>query len=364
MQHRKTCILIAGVHRSGTSVSARIVNLLGADISPDLLPSNDGVNDRGFWESVALIQIHDELLANLGVLWDHPLPLPENWLRSDAARQAKTQIVDVLREHFSASALFVIKDPRITRLLPLWFEVLQGIEADPLIVIPVRHPAEVVASLEKRDKFSPGKSLLIYLQGYLDTEFASRNHPRLFVSYTKLLSNWRSFAKQIDMISGSRFPPLTQSRCDEIENFIAPDLVHHRFDPADSAFMKDTPQIVFEMFECLSEAAQRCDERRLHAAFDAFQETLAQAALIYQDLTDEIKTAEDKILPLKQEIMNRDKELIRLAVIVKVRTAKLERLQEELQRSNQANMPASAVRRFSKRLGDFLAHPIDWLFPH
>src|SRR5215470_17990760 len=47
----RTCIIVAGMHRSGTSATARVINLLGADIASDLLPSIPGNNDRGFWES-------------------------------------------------------------------------------------------------------------------------------------------------------------------------------------------------------------------------------------------------------------------------------------------------------------------------
>src|SRR5438270_30655 len=41
----RTCIIVAGMHRSGTSAVARVVNLLGADITRRLMPAFPGDND-------------------------------------------------------------------------------------------------------------------------------------------------------------------------------------------------------------------------------------------------------------------------------------------------------------------------------
>jgi len=46
-----TCIIVAGMHRSGTSATTRVINLLGADIASNLVAGIPGDNDRGFWES-------------------------------------------------------------------------------------------------------------------------------------------------------------------------------------------------------------------------------------------------------------------------------------------------------------------------
>src|SRR5205085_11585012 len=61
----RTCIIVAGMHRSGTSPTTRLINLLGADVARDLLPAQPD-NPRGFWEPAAVVEIHDRLLAALG----------------------------------------------------------------------------------------------------------------------------------------------------------------------------------------------------------------------------------------------------------------------------------------------------------
>jgi hypothetical protein len=77
------------MHRSGTSATTRTISLLGADIARDLMPSMDENNTKGFWESIAVANIHDSLLCRLGSGWDDPMPLRDRWLDTEQARQAK-----------------------------------------------------------------------------------------------------------------------------------------------------------------------------------------------------------------------------------------------------------------------------------
>src|SRR5436190_24368529 len=120
----KLCIIVAGMHRSGTSAITRLINLLGADIARDLLPGQQENNPRGFWEATAVIEIHDRLLAALGSSYNDADSLPQNWIQSGAAHAAKLELTKEIEKEFSASLLFVVKDPRIGRLLPLWLSLL------------------------------------------------------------------------------------------------------------------------------------------------------------------------------------------------------------------------------------------------
>src|SRR5262245_28898391 len=163
---KRICIIVAGTHRSGTSAVTRVVNLLGADITRDLMPALAGNNDRGFWESNAVVDIHDRLLHTLGSSYDDPLPLPDRWFETDAALEARRELADEIKKDFSDSRLFVVKDPRITRLLPLWLSLLDELGIEPVVAILVRNPLEVAASLSKREGFSPAQSFLMYVRSY------------------------------------------------------------------------------------------------------------------------------------------------------------------------------------------------------
>ncbi|MFM8411633.1 MAG: sulfotransferase family protein, partial [Alphaproteobacteria bacterium] len=57
---RRRAIVVAGMHRSGTSAFVRCVNLLGAGIGEKLIPANWG-NERGFWEDEEVVAADDAL---------------------------------------------------------------------------------------------------------------------------------------------------------------------------------------------------------------------------------------------------------------------------------------------------------------
>ena len=131
----KSCVIVCGLHRSGTSAVTRLVNLLGADIAGDLLPK-DPNNSRGYWESRAVIDIHAGLLRAVGMGSDpfDPVPLRTDWLTTGFARDAKSRLADLIQSRFADSRLFVVKDPRISRLL------LDGVAARSRNRARRRHP--------------------------------------------------------------------------------------------------------------------------------------------------------------------------------------------------------------------------------
>ncbi len=79
----------------------------------------------------------------------------------------------MIKSEFADSDLFVVKDPRLSRLLPLWFDVLDELGIEAVVVIPFRNPLEVAASLKARDRMSLATSLILYAYSYLDTELVS-----------------------------------------------------------------------------------------------------------------------------------------------------------------------------------------------
>ena len=61
--------IVAGMHRSGTSLIARMLEVCGIRLPGELVgPAED--NQKGFFEDRAIVKINDELLRVLGVRWD------------------------------------------------------------------------------------------------------------------------------------------------------------------------------------------------------------------------------------------------------------------------------------------------------
>ena len=61
-------IVVLGMHRSGTSAMAGVLQRLGVDLGSRLTPG-DADNPKGYWEHTELVDIHDRLLRSLSSRW-------------------------------------------------------------------------------------------------------------------------------------------------------------------------------------------------------------------------------------------------------------------------------------------------------
>jgi len=226
------CVLIIGMHRSGTSALTRVLNLLGADLPKDLIGSGPG-NESGHWEPKRIVLLNDDFLSDLGSSWDDWSAFDFAKLAPERIAEYKSRLGQLLREDCGSSSLFVLKDPRISRLLPLVREVAQAENIDLRVALVFRNPIEVVDSLEKRKEswaagYTRVDAALLWLRHVLDAEAASRDLTRVTVSYDSLLSDWRSCAAKL--VDGLRLPlpPPSPEAAANIGAFLLPSQQHHQ----------------------------------------------------------------------------------------------------------------------------------------
>ena len=214
-------LIILGMHRSGTSALAGLVQLLGVDLGKNLLPGMSEVNEKGFFEHQEIVEIHEHLLQSLGSSWYDPLPLGDNWWQRPDVLTQRRQIVTVLRRDFANSRLWGIKDPRLCRLFPVWKSILAEVRSEPLCVIVTRNPHEVADSLAKRDGFSLSLSYSLWLDYMLAAERFTRNLPRAFVNYSGLLADWRSVISEVGRKLDLEWPVSLQQAESQIDEFLS-----------------------------------------------------------------------------------------------------------------------------------------------
>jgi len=333
-----TCIIVAGMHRSGTSATTRVINLLGADIASNLVAGIPGDNDRGFRESHATYRLHDRLFAAFDSAWHDPYPLPDGWQETDAAREAKRAICDHIVKEFTDSRMFVFKDPRMTRVLPLWLEALDELSIEPIIVIPFRNPIEVAGSLEQRDGLPLAQALLGYIQGNLEVERASRGRRRVFQLYDDPVSDWRPFAAKLATIGGPHAKALSPAIAGEIDSFLGADLKRQRASRASLASVPEGATLA-AMYDRMVQAAATGDDAPLQACFDWVRERMWETAKLFravasaeaEDHGDEIARLEAKTTT---EVQRRDAELDALRSQLRRHEAKAEEMTVELHRRN------------------------------
>jgi GT2 family glycosyltransferase len=142
----QTAICIAGAHRSGTSMLARLLHACGLYLGPkDALMPPQADNPDGFWEHLSFVALNDELLSALGGAWDLPPKADENFARAelDPSRMKARHLI----EGFESAHVWGWKDPRNSLTLPFWQDLLPGMKT----VIMVRNPLEVAHSMKERN---------------------------------------------------------------------------------------------------------------------------------------------------------------------------------------------------------------------
>ncbi|SIQ82873.1 MULTISPECIES: sulfotransferase family protein [Acidiphilium] len=221
----RQAILVLGMHRSGTSALTRVISLCGADLPATLMPPAAGDNETGFWEPQALVDLHDEVLAAMGSSWRDVRGMPADWFDSAAAVPFRERLAALLVAEYRDAAVFVVKDPRLCRLLPLWLPVLAALGIAPRVVVPVRHPLEVAASLHRREGFDAGRAQALWRSHVLVAERESRGLVRCFVTYDQLMTDWRVVVRRIGAVAGADW--LAGADAGAIEAFLSADLRHH-----------------------------------------------------------------------------------------------------------------------------------------
>ena len=143
------------MHRSGTSLCANMLHVLGVDIADAAGPSAN--NQRGHWERPRINDLHDAVLSLFGRDWNtptHHLALPEDWWADPRVEPFRRSIVTYLTRVLPPDRLFGFKDPRISRLLPLWPAILEQLALDPIYIFCIRDPAQVARSITERDRLA------------------------------------------------------------------------------------------------------------------------------------------------------------------------------------------------------------------
>ena len=222
-------IIVAGMHRSGTSALTRMLGSLGCRLPKTLLEPNE-YNALGYWESSEISELNDAILESAGSSWDDWEAFHQGWYASPVADEFRGRARTVLENEFGDSRLFVLKDPRVCRLLEFWIDVLKDIAAAPVIAVTIRNPLEVAASLHHRDMIDPSIGLLLWLRHVLNAEEASRDRRRVFVRYEDLLGNWGETAIRLGRELGVIWPKRSSSSEMEIEAYLTPSQRHHARD--------------------------------------------------------------------------------------------------------------------------------------
>lgn len=146
-----TPILVAGMHRSGTSLTAQLLERLGVVVAPRPIPA-DRHNVFGYGEDPAFVAFHREVCAATA----EPAPGHEDWGWTVAGSapplwpdrfeaRARALVADRSRATF-----WGFKDPRSTLFLESWLRTLRAATGnEPYVVLVYRYPWDVAESMQR-----------------------------------------------------------------------------------------------------------------------------------------------------------------------------------------------------------------------
>lgn len=283
-QVKRYAFIILGMHRSGTSALTRILSLAGCSLPENLIGSTDG-NQKGHWESATINEINNAILNSAGSSWQDWGAFSEDWYESPLAGEMTARVSSTISSEFGQSRLCVIKDPRISKIVPIWFEALQAVGIEPLPVLMFRHPDEVASSLFARNQINKEIGQLIWLRYTLDAEHATRGRPRSLVGYDKLLSDWKSCVSLISSTFDLKFPMPAAKMAPKVAGFLSPELRHHdvrdTYTSANSSLLPWTERAWDIFARWLSEGESSAD----HQTLDSLRQSLDESQHMFERLT-------------------------------------------------------------------------------
>ena len=295
---RRSAVVIAGMHRSGTSAVARLLSVFGLELPRTALGPRPS-NELGHWgESDVLRALNDELLAAAGSAWDDVSIFPSSWVRSTQARELRGRVVEALADEYPGTGSFVFKDPRVCRIIPFWLGVLDDFGVSSSFVLPIRNPLEVAASLAARNGFPDDKGLLLWLRHVLDAEGDTRGFPRALVTYDALMRDRRGTAEAIVEALGLERSVACEASADELARLLPESQQHHAFAPDQLLASEEVMGWVKDAYSLLAAAADAAETPdttqldELRAALDeadlAYSPLLAAARHEARDLSEQL----------------------------------------------------------------------------
>lgn len=306
-QAKRTCVVIAGMHRSGTSALTRVLNLLGCGLAKEVL-GGDPTNETGHWEPRKIILFNDELLESAGSAWDDWTACSPDWFTSPIAEEFQEKAVRIFADEYGTQRLTVMKDPRLARLLPFWLSSLQASGVDPVVMVPIRNPMEVAQSLNVRNGMDNFYNQLLWLRHVLDAEAGSRGVTRHFSTYDQLLDSWTSLISSAESKLGFKFPRRSARTSEEVDAYLADRHRHQRFNPktvlgdaAASDWLKTTYAIMLKWSET-------GEDSKDYAQLDSVRSELDRSAGTFSRLIYRGKKAVEEVNGLRHILAERDQQ--------------------------------------------------------
>lgn len=362
----KSAVPVIGMHRSGTSMMARLLEAGGIHFGKEeSLAGPSADNPHGFWEHQSIRDLNDALLKDAGGDWRNP---PRGVLRqigNGVSGGVQVEAAEHLQQLDSAATeAWSWKDPRTCLLLPFWKPLLPERRR---FLFCLRHPSAVAASLAKRNRISAGLAGFLWQTYNAAAVDALRGEQVLVVSYARLLTDP---SRELARIQGF-LKDLLPLDLAAMEAAIDPSLAHHQAD--EEAFLGAWPGLDGlhkSLADCATDAAYFRDLPAIFPPHDpAFEELMAEAARLdaerdvavvaHEDRLQEAAQARQALGEARDTIASTGRQLEESSRQVETKSAQVASLQAQLEdlQTRKDNLEALPEVRLGARLRRILRRP-------
>lgn len=306
-------IAVLGMHRSGTSVSARALKVLGVDLGDDLLPPVVGDNEKGYWEDRDINALNIAMMDHLNMSWDSLKILDAEHLKSLREAGFHRRANDLILERTKHSTAYAFKDPRTIRLIDFWDEVCLTAGLNVSYVIAVRNPRSVVESLEQGRGVPREIGYSLWLLHTLECLVKTVKRTAVWVDYDAMLCRPADNLSKMSERLGLSIHP--QELLNFEEDFLERGLRHTVHDLDNLIHDPDSNQLIQEVYGvCLDlcrnikpqitvEVHERLamEYQRLSAYFPALDRQWSHLKTCQKQSLDQVRLLEEKDRSLEEK---------------------------------------------------------------
>ncbi len=177
-------------------------------------------NPAGYWENLDVMEINDLILERLGGGWDFlPPEIEPGWEQRPELDHLRDRALKLI-EGFGVQEIWGWKDPRFCFTLPFWLALLPDVK----VVVCLRHPLDVAASLKRRNGFSPAFGAHLWMEHYRQLLEPTGSRQRLITHYDAYFTHPQGELRRlVDWLGWSVSEERLQAACETVSS----DLRHY-----------------------------------------------------------------------------------------------------------------------------------------
>ena len=350
-------IFVLGMHRSGTSAIARILNLMGVYFGGEHVGTGRSEqNEKGFWERRDVRDLNDDVLFSSRCDWDCVAELDLDGLPAETKSAYVDAAADIVL-NIDAHRPWFIKEPRLCLLFPIWRQALEN----PFCIHVIRNPLEVAHSLRTRNGIPIRTGLALWEIYNLHALNASTGLRRVFVSYEDLMRDPSPVIERLHSVLvqqggyGLRVPS-----ADELNQFLDDGLYRHRKTERSLRSVATTHQL--QLYETLlgdtdglrtslpGPSRSAVDTLRRYEKKVDIEDRIARARQVRQRRLPEAETTQLKL---------RNLELEHARSLLEATSQRLDAAERETQQLRRVEVEVRSAIAQSVQMADDLASELD-----